>query len=98
KQQADTTPLTKNQERRERFKKIGEALDSIYKEAAWRHRKEDHEFQMRPEVLASPDFTSRAAGGPAMKTLQYDCGVRGIHGMSQIADKLIELQKVEALP
>jgi hypothetical protein len=82
--------------RQDQFKRIGEALTSIYKEAEWRHRREDHEFKLRPEVVKSDDVTSRTAGGPAMKTLQYECGTRGIRGLSLIADRLNELQKVES--
>lgn len=67
----------------------------MYQEAEWRHRKEDHEFGMRPEVVKSSDVTTRAAGGPALKTVQYECGVRGIRGLSTIIDRLTELQKVE---
>lgn len=88
--------MTKNKERKSRFDRINEALDSIYQEAAWRHRKQDHEFGLHITSVDDKRYTSRSAGGPTLMTLQYECGVRGIHGLSRIADELIELQKVEA--
>ena len=87
--------MTKNSVRRDRFKRIGEALTSIYNEANWRDRKGQHEFEMRPEVVKDSEVTTRAAGGPALKTIQYDAGTHGIRGLSHIADCLIALEKVE---
>lgn len=95
KHQAAAGSVSKSRARRDKFKRIGEALTSIYNEANWRNRKGDHEFEMHPTVLDSKDMTSRTAGGPCMKTLQYEPGTRGIRGLSQIADRLIELEKVE---
>ncbi len=87
--------MTKNARRRDRFQNITDAIDSIRKEAEWRHRKEDHEFAIRPNVLQAKELTSRTAGGPVMKVTQFESTTRGLRGMSLIIDRLSELQQVE---
>src|SRR6185503_6919623 len=88
-------PKRSRQARKDRFERIGDALNAIYREAAWRHRHEQHDFGLRPEALEDNRLSSRSAGGPVMKTLQYECTVQGIRGLSQLADRLLELQNVE---
>ena len=87
--------MSKNKERRERFQKIGAAIDAIYRETAWRHRQQKHDFEMRASALDSKDLSSRSAGGPIMNTLQYEASTHGIRGMSQLIDRLTALQQVE---
>jgi len=82
-------------DRKDRFTRINEALESIYLEAKWRNRKGDHLFGYGVEAIDAREVTSRAAGGPVMKTFQCEPGVRGIRGMSMLVDRLTELQKVE---
>src|SRR5262249_3063179 len=88
-------PMNKNQTRRARFQKIQAAIDSIYAEAAWRNRKGDHLFEMHQTPVDAPEVTSRAAGGPTMKTMQWDPGVRGIRGLGRLRDRLEELARTE---
>jgi hypothetical protein len=68
--------MSKNQERRDKFQKLGHALSALDNEFAWRDRKGDHEFRLKPTVVHDDSVTARTAGGPAMKTWQYERGVR----------------------
>jgi len=85
----------KRRDRKDRFTRVTEALESIYTEAAWRNRKGDHLYGYQCEAVDAAEVTSRTAGGPVMKTMQLERGVRGIRGLSLLADRLTELKKVE---
>ncbi len=87
--------MTKNAARKDKFQKITEAIDSIYAEAAWRDRKGDHRFEVRPTAVAWGEVTSPSAGGPCMKTMQLEPTVYGIRGLGLLRDRLTELQQVE---
>ena len=86
---------TKNAQRRDRFTRIGEAIQSIYTEAAWRDRQGRHDFEMRPRPSQDRNLSSPSAGGPVLKTIQYESTVRGIRGMGLIIDRLTEWQQAE---
>ncbi len=69
--------MTKNAERREKFKKIGASLSKILTplELAWRERRQDFEFVPTPIAVKDPKLSSRLCG-PQFKTLQYIKTVR----------------------
>jgi hypothetical protein len=87
--------MTKNAIRAKRFQNIDAAIKSIYNEVAWRDRRGRHEYEIHPVPVADRGLTSPSAGGPVMKTVQYDAGTEGIRGLSRLVDRLTELQQAE---
>jgi hypothetical protein len=76
--------LTKNAERREKFRRIGAEISKLSAtDIAWRDRLGDHVFEPHTEPVDSFAVTSklgngktRGSRGPAMKTLQFRRAVR----------------------
>lgn len=78
------TPLTKNAQRREKFRLLGAAITADQaRQAAWRDHLGDHAYVFKGEPIQ--DFavtsklgngTTRGTRGPAMKAMHWIRGIR----------------------
>jgi len=79
-----STTVTKNAERREKFKAIGQALTRLTdNELAWRDRLGDHAFEIHGRPAQDHSLTSRLGNGrergtrgPSLKTTQFERAIR----------------------